>query len=129
MNSTALPLRRLRCHARGMVENTYESIESALRPLIVDDATAAEVYSALHDVAWVPLDSPAQTYSEAFDLAEETDVYPFTWTWRNAGDYIAAVRGKGESYIDVFAELPVRSGEVSERVRALMQSLGLRPVL
>lgn len=128
MAESPLPSLRLR-HAFGMVENTYDSIEGALRPLIVDDATAAEVYSALYDVAWVRLASEAKTYSEAFDIADRTGEYAFTWSWRNAGDFIAEARGKGESYIDVFAELDVRSGEVSDRIRRLMESLGLRPVL
>jgi hypothetical protein len=112
-----------------MVENTYESIEGALRPLIVDDASAAEVYSALHDVAWVALSSTATNYSEASDLSVEQEQPCFTWGWRAAGDFIAEARGEGETYLDVFWELDVRSGEVSERVRRIMESLGLKPVL
>lgn len=126
--TSRLPALRRR-HARGMVENTYESIEGALRPLIVDDDTAAEVYSALHDVAWVALSSTATTYAEASDLGANGDEQCFTWNWRSAGDFVAESRGRGETYIDVVWDLPVRSGEVSERVRLLMESLGLRPVL
>jgi hypothetical protein len=111
------------------VENTYESIEGSLRPLIVDDESAAEVFSALHDVAWVSLASTATSYSEAMDLAVDHGERCFTWGWRSASDFIAGARGKGESSIELYAELAIRSGTVSESIRRLMESLGLRPVL
>lgn len=113
-----------------MIENTYESVEAALLALIVDDASAAEVYSAMYEIAWVRRDSKATTYSEAFDLCDqEQEPWPFYWSWRSAGDLIAEARGKGESYIDVFWDLSPQSGVVSERVRKVMESLGLRPVV
>jgi hypothetical protein len=112
---------------QAKTENTYESILTALAPLITDDASAREVYAALHEVAWVPIDSRATTYSEAFDLMLDHQEPCFYWGWRDAGEFIAKIRGCDESYMDVQWDFGGRSGEVSERIQKLMASLGLKP--
>lgn len=106
----------------SVIENTWAAIEAALRPIVQDDAGAKEVASAFYDVAWVPLDSTAQTYGEAVD--EEGT---FSLSWRNAGELVARLRGRGESYMDWCWE--AESEVVSERVERVMRSLGLRPVI
>jgi hypothetical protein len=101
------------------VENTWRSIEAALRRIVLDDEGAQEVASAFYDVGWVAIDSPATTYSEAFDTG-------FTCSWRNAGDMVARLRGRGEDYMDWCFD--AESEQVSDRVRDAMAAIGLRPV-
>ena len=102
-----------------MVENTWDSIRNALRPIVQDDDGAIEVVSAFYDVAWVPLDSTATTYSEAWDEG-------FSVSWRGAGGLVAELRDRGEHYLDFAWD--AESEVVSERVERVMRSIGLRPV-
>lgn len=112
---------RLAARKNGsMVENTWESIKAALRPIVQDDEGAIEVASAFYDVAWVPLESIASTYSEAWEEG-------FSLSWRGAGGLVAELRDRGEDYLDWCWD--AESGAVSERVERVMRSIGLRPVL
>lgn len=104
----------------SLIESTWAAIETALTPLVQDEVVAKEVASAFYDVAWVPLDSSARTYGEALDQGA------FSLTWRNAGDMVARLRGRGESYMDWCWD--AESEVVCERVERVMKSLGLRPV-
>lgn len=97
-----------------------EAIDEALRPLALNDETAVEVYGALCNVAWVPLDHEATVYGEA--RGEGT----MTWSWRAAGGYVAELRDKGENYLDFYCS--GGEGAVSEAVREAMASVGYRPV-
>lgn len=113
-----------------LVENSWASIEAALLPIVQTDEGAVEVASAFYDVAWVRDELAARTYSQAFDWIYERggsggDV--FVLTWRNAGEMVARLRDRGESYMDWCVE--ASSGVVSDRVRETMAALGLRPVL
>lgn len=84
--------------------------------------------SAFYDVAWVREDASAQTYTEAMDhLYDDGAKDVFVLSWRAAGGMVAELRNRGESYMDWAVE--AESGVISERIRALMAALGLRPVL
>jgi len=107
---------------------TWDDIEAALLPVVQSDAGAAEVASAFYDVAWVRDDLPVSTYAEAFDHTYDNDGWQdvFVLTWRNAGEMVARLRDRGETYMDWCVE--ARPGVVSDRVRGVMAALGLRPV-
>lgn len=105
-----------------MIENTWKAIEEAMRPIVQTDDGAAEVASAFFDVAWVPLDSPFETYNEAHGQPGT-----FVLSWRSAGEMVAQLRGRpNENYMTWCWE--AQSEVVSERVEKAMASLGLRPV-
>ncbi|MDE2621545.1 MAG: hypothetical protein KGL54_15415 [Sphingomonadales bacterium] len=74
-----------------------------------DDALASEMWSALANLDWARDDGDTAGYS-----------------FRAAGDLVAAVRGKGEDYMDWYCSGPY--AVVSERVAAALAQEGWRPV-
>ncbi len=116
----------------GKPETTWATIEAALRPLAQNRNAAREIASAFYNVYWVPIDSPYTTWEEAadgVDAALEATGTPggcFNLSWRGAGGMVAELRGRDEQYMDWCYDAV--SGEVSDRVRRVMESLGLRPV-
>lgn len=115
-------------HQVNVIQTTWETVEAAMRPLVQTDEGATEVASAFYDVAWVPVDSPARTYAEAMDIAYSGEPHGvLVHSWKNTGAFVAEMRGKHESYLDVMWD--AQSEVVSERVERVMLSLGLRPVV
>lgn len=121
------------CRARAKrspaVENTWEAIEAAMLPIVQTDEGAIEVASAFYDVAWVRDDLPVQTYTEAMDHRYDNEAWTdaFSLSWRGAGEMVARLRNRGETYMDWAWDM--QAEKVSDRVREAMAALGLRPVL
>jgi hypothetical protein len=100
---------------------TWEQIDAALEPVALTHPE--HVYRAWCNVAWVPTGSPHQTWADAHD---DLDWDAFSLSWRSAGEYVATLRDRGESYMDFYCS--GREGQVSDRVRQAMAQVGLRPV-
>lgn len=102
------------------MEDAFDRIDEALRPLALNNETAHEVYAALCNVAWVPDAHEAQAYVEARGDGV------CAWSWRAAGGYVADLRDRGETYLDFYCS--GNEGVVSDAVREAMASVGYRPV-
>jgi len=95
----------------GRGVNTDDAFEMAVRRAFyrIDEEIGREIWSALANVDWVHENGDTAGYS-----------------FRAAGDLIAAIRGEGD-YMDWYCSGP--EGVVSERVREALAREGWRPEL
>jgi len=84
-----------------------ESIESLRGAIKEDDTRAKELYAALTNMRWFRVEDPSK----------ETCV-----SWRMAGHLVAALRFKGEDYLDYYCS--GNEGTVAPWISNAMEKLG-----
>lgn len=75
--------------------------------LKTDPSFAKEFYTALCNIIWYSVDGQEYTAS-----------------WRHAGEFVASLTDKDETYLDYYCSVPVES--VSKRVEQELRRLGWR---
>jgi len=101
-------------HTGGRPRDAFDLFENAIEralgaDLRTDDALCADLWSSLANMDWRHDNGDTASYS-----------------FRAAGDLIAAIRGRGD-YMDWYCSGPYAT--VSDKIRRVMRKEGWRPVI